>query len=138
MFSSLAVAGTSGILEGTVRDKRTGEALPGVNVVLAQNRAGVVTDADGRYMIQNVRAGTYEVRFSHIGYRSYVVQNVVVNADLRTRLNVTLEPTELELDEVTVVQEKPLVQRDVTGTTYIMSGEDITLLPVDRSTDVLH
>ncbi len=136
--SSFAIAGTSGILEGTVRDKRTGEALPGVNVVLAQSRTGATTDADGRYMMQNIRAGTYEVRFSHIGYRSYVVRNVLINADLRTRLTVTLEPAELELDEVTVVQEKPLIQRDVTGTTYIMSGEEITLLPVDRSTDVLH
>lgn len=138
VFSSIALAGTSGILEGTVRDKLTGEPLPGVNVVLAQSRAGVTTDVDGRYMIQNVRAGTYEVRFSHIGYRSYVVQNVFINADLRTRLNATLEPTEVELNEVVVVQEKPLIQRDVTGTTYIMSGEEITMLPVDRSTDVLH
>ena len=135
--SSIAAAGTSGILEGTVRDKRTGEALPGVNVLLTQPRTGATTDVDGRYVIQNIRAGTYEARFSHIGYRSHVVRNVLINADLRTRLDVALEPTELELDEVTVVQEKPLIQRDVTGTTYIMSGEEITLLPVDRSTDVL-
>ncbi len=137
-WSSLAIAGTTGILEGTVRDKRTGEPLPGVNVMLSQSRMGTTTDADGKYMIQGVRAGTYEARFSLIGYRSYLVQNVIINADLRTRLNVALESAELQLDEVTVVQEKPLIQRDVTGTTYIMSGDEITLLPVDRSTDVLH
>jgi outer membrane receptor for ferrienterochelin and colicin len=138
LSTSPALAGTTGVLEGTVRDKRTGEALPGVNVMLTQIRVGITTDVEGRYVLQNIRAGSYDVRFSHVGYRSYVVKNVLVNADLRTRLNASLEPSTLELEEITVVQEKPLIQRDVTGTTYIMSGEEIAALPLDRSTDVLH
>ena len=132
-----AVAGTNGQLEGTVRDKRSGEPLVGVNVVLPEVQLGAVTDIEGKYEIKNVRAGRYDVRFTLIGHQSSIVKNVVVNPDLRTKLNVDLERSELELDEVVVLQEKPLIQKDITGTTFAVSGEELGLLPIDKVVDVI-
>ncbi len=134
---SVAFAGTNGILEGNVKDKQSGEPLPGVNVVLTGVQLGVATDTNGYYEIQNIWAGKYEVRFSLIGYRTHIIKNVIINPDLKTTLHVQLEETGLELEEITVVQEKPLIQRDVTGTTFIVSGEELELLPVDRVTDLI-
>ncbi len=130
-------AGTNGILEGTVTDVRTGEALPGVNVMIVGLQRGAATDTDGFFLMQNVRAGRYDVRFTHIGYRTSVIKGVSVNPDLRTRLQVRLDPSDVTLDEIVIVQEKPLIQRDVTGTTYVLSADETNLLPLDNVVDAI-
>jgi len=137
LCTSISHAGTNGILEGVLKDRKSSELLTGVNVVIVGLLQGTVSDSSGHYELQNVRAGTYEIRYTLIGYQSSVVKNVVINPDLRTRINVLLEPTDVELEEITVMEEKPLIQKDVTGTTFIVSGEEINLLPVDNVTDVI-
>lgn len=133
-----AFAGTTGILEGVVRDKATHELIPGVNVTISQLQRGAATDIDGAFQIPNIAAGHYEVRFSHIGHRAYTLKNVAIQPDLRTRLTVDLEPTDVELPEVTVVLEKPLIQTDVTGSTFQVTDFELNALPVDNVTDILH
>ena len=128
-------AGTNGILEGTVKARKTNEALPGVNVVLVETQSGAATDLNGQFEIQNIRAGGYTVRFTHVGYQTRILKNVVINPDLRTRVIVELEQTDVELEEIVVIQEKPLIQKDVTGTTYIVAGEEIKSLPLDNVID---
>lgn len=131
------LAGTNGILEGTVRDRQTGEALPGVNVVIVGMQVGSTTDLTGFFLIQNVRAGRYDVRITLVGYQTSLIKGVTVNPDLRTRLKIELEPTDVTLDEMVIVQEKPLIQRDVTGTTYTLSADETVLLPLDNVVDAL-
>ncbi len=133
----LSPGGTHGVLEGVVRDKTTGEPVPGVNVSLADLQRGTTTDPAGRFALQNVQAGKYDVRFSHVGHRPYLLRNVVVNADLKTRLTIELEPATVELNEITVFEEKPLIQKDVTGTTFTVGGDEALLLPIDNVVDVV-
>ena len=132
-----APAGTNGILEGIVKDKKTGEVLPGVTVVLVGLQRGTATGPDGRFELQNIRAGTYDVRVSHVGYRPSVLKGVIINPDLRTRLAIALEPSDVALDEIVVTLEKPLIQTDITGTTFIVSGEDVKALPVNNVFDIV-
>jgi len=129
--------GTNGILEGTITDKRTGESLPGVNVVLVGLNIGTTTGPDGYFVIPNIRAGSYDIRCTHIGYQSAVRRSVVVQPDLRTRLTFVLESTDVTLEEMVVTQEKPLIQRDITGTMYTVTGEDVQLLPIDNAVDAV-
>ena len=96
-------AGTTGILEGYVKDKNTREPIPGANVLLAQIQHGAGTDARGHFELQNIRAGSYEVRFTHVGYTTFVLKNVIINPDLRTRITVELEPSDLEFGEIIVI-----------------------------------
>ena len=123
-----AFAGTSGIVEGTVRNARTGELLPGVNVHLIALHRGTVTDAQGRFTIANVRIGSYEIRFTLPGFRPHLHKNVLVTSDLRTRLQISLEESDVQLDEIVVVQERPLIQTDVTATTFVIRGEELRAL----------
>ena len=56
-------------------------------------------------------------------------KNVTVNPDLRTRLRIALDPSDVQLEEIVVTQAKPPIQTDVTSTTYMISGEDLRVLP---------
>src|SRR3990172_5697584 len=80
--------GITGILEGRVRDRQSREMLVGVNVTIVGTQYGAASDAVGLYIINNVRAGVYEVRFSFIGYKTVLMKNVTILPDLRTRIDI--------------------------------------------------
>ncbi len=64
-------------LSGVVRDARTGNGIPLVNVFLANTTIGDVCDDDGRYHIEDVQPGVYQLVFSHIGYQLLIKQITV-------------------------------------------------------------
>jgi len=132
VFSYLSASdyGTTGKIAGKVTDKETGQLLMGVNIVVRNTTHGAATDDNGLYTIIQVPPGTYELECSYMGYRKTIVENVQVQVDLTTRVDIELEQTTLELDEViTVVAERPLIQRDVTSTSHKTSGEEIVDMP---------
>jgi outer membrane receptor protein involved in Fe transport len=135
--AAMAPGGTNGTIEGTVRDKQTGEALPGATIMIVGTQRGVTSDEQGQFTIANLRAGRYDLRAAHVGYQSRLTKSVTVVPDLRTRLVIELEASDVTLEEVTVTLEKPLLQRDVTGTTYVLSGEEAALLPLENAVDAL-
>ena len=71
-----ADAGSTGKIAGTIRDARTKEALPGVNVLVKGTLLGATTDLQGRYAILNIPPGNYMVTASFIGYRRFEVSNL--------------------------------------------------------------
>jgi outer membrane receptor for ferrienterochelin and colicin len=137
LAASQADAGTNGSVEGTVRDGKTGEPLPGVNVVIVEVQTGVSTDTSGRYILRNIRAGLYSIRFTHVGYTPRLVRGVIVDPDRRMLVDASLIPSDVSLDEVVVTEERPLIRQEVTGTTYFLRGDDVRLLPIGNVTDVL-
>jgi outer membrane receptor protein involved in Fe transport len=126
LVSSLLFAGTTGKIAGVIKDKQSGDPLPGVNVVVEETKLGAVTDFEGHYFVTQVPPGVYTVRASLIGYREVHVTNVQVNIDLTTSLNFDLEATVLESGEaVVIVAERPLVQKDITAKMAIVAGDRI-------------
>jgi len=86
-------AGTTGKIAGIVKDKQTGEPLPGVNVLLQGTTLGASTDIDGYYVIVNVPVGVHELHVSYIGYKDILIYNVRVVADATTRYDFEMEQT---------------------------------------------
>jgi outer membrane receptor for ferrienterochelin and colicin len=136
-LAALLQAGTDGLIEGVVRDRVTGEPIVGAVVTILGTSVGTVTDLQGRYRISPVRAGQYDVRFTYIGYRATVVRAVRVLADLRTTLNAELEPSSVEMEAVEVRAVRPLIQRDLAATAFMVGSEKMALLPVSTVNDVL-
>jgi len=139
MVTSVALGypGVTGTLEGTVRDKASKQPLPGVNVVIVQTGQGAATDATGFYRITNVRAGEYEVRITIMGFRSYTAQAVRILPDLRTKLNAELEESMVEMPPIVVGAERPVLQRDITGTAVEVQSTTVSKLPIDTFKDVV-
>lgn len=136
-IAAAASAGTFGVLEGVVRDKENDQPVPGASVMIVETQQGRVTDADGRFVIYNVPAGKYTVRIQMIGYRPLSYQNVEVTANLRTRLRVTMEQSAVELTEIVVKAERPLIQKDVIGTTHTVTAMEFKSLPITTPQDIL-
>jgi len=83
-FGLVAAAGASpftGGITGKVTDKKTGEGLPGANVVVVGTSAGAATGPDGSFTIPNLQPRTYTVVISFVGYRSQTVDVRVTDGE---------------------------------------------------------
>lgn len=130
MMANTLSAGTTGKISGVVTDAETGEPLPGVNIILEGTVRGAATDTQGYYNILTVSPGQYTLKFSMMGYKIALIEEVRVRIDLTTTIHVELEQTVLETEEtVTIVAERPLVQMDMTSSLATVSSEEIEISP---------
>ncbi|MEZ4700563.1 MAG: TonB-dependent receptor [Rhodothermales bacterium] len=86
-------------VEGVVRASDAGP-LPGVNVYIESLERGAITDADGRYRIARLPAGTYDIVFSYVGFRTETRRVRLLEEDLT--LDMSLEPDRVSTGEVLV------------------------------------
>src|SRR5881396_2620469 len=124
-------AGTTGKLSGVVRDAKK-QPLPGANIILVGVPLGAASDADGRYSILNVPAGTYTVKVNLIGYAATTVQNLAIPADRTTTLDVTLTESAVQLKEVVVSARRPVVELGLTSNIATVTRQEISKLPVQE------
>ncbi len=120
----------SGKIRGQIIDDKTKEALVGASVVIVGTNYGAVTDVDGNFIILNVPPGTYALRASFIGYQNTTVNNIKVSEDLSTEVNYRLISSEVQLSEVIIINDRPLVNKNATNAVRIGTQEDIQKLPV--------
>ena len=69
------------------------------------------------------------VRANLLGQAPYVADNVRILPDYSTTLDITMRTEAVQLAEVRVEAERPLLQKDATGTTRFLTSEDIQKLP---------
>jgi outer membrane receptor protein involved in Fe transport len=131
------VAGTTGKIKGKVIDKDSGEPILGANVVVEGTYFGAATDDEGDYYINNVPPGTYNLIASAVGYNKVRVENLSIKIDLTTEINIELVSEAIEMGEVVVQAEQPLITKDLTSTSAIVSSEEIQMMPVDNLDQVI-
>ncbi len=137
-FSMLILAGTTGKIAGKVTDAENGEPLPSVNVIIEGTSIGAVTNIDGSFVILNIPPGTYNVRFSMVGYEKTLVEGVRVEIDLTSTINTQLRATTVTVGEVVVTAPHPVVTKDVSNSVINIQTESIQTLPVQTVADVLY
>lgn len=98
-FSWLTTLATS--ITGLIYDKATKRPLPGATVVVKGTTTGVVTDENGRYMIDNLDNGTYILEVSSLGYQKSL-HTVTIKNNESSELMVYLEENVEELKGVLV------------------------------------
>ncbi|RQW04622.1 TonB-dependent receptor [candidate division KSB1 bacterium] len=133
-----ATAGTTGKITGYVTDADTQEPLPGANVLIEGTSLGDATDVNGYYVIVNLPPGHYTLIVSMMGYTRQRIENVDVDIDMTTTIDVSLSTTVLEAgQEVTIVAERPLVRLDMTSSLSSIGSDEIAVLPIQNVGDVL-
>jgi outer membrane receptor for ferrienterochelin and colicin len=134
---TLLAQGSTGKIEGRVRDQ-AGAPIANAQVFVVGTAFNALTNPQGYYFINNVPASTVAVRAAFIGYKSTQVEGVKVLAGQTITVDVQLEQTAVELQEITVVtQTQPLVPRDEVTTKQRVDGQFADNLPVDRIEQVL-
>lgn len=134
-----------GTIRGSVIDKDSKEAVYDCMVVLRQNGAvkgNSTTDFDGKFQINSLMPGKYDVQISNPGegYQATEIKGVVVNADRITFLDNTeigMPIGEAKIDEVVIVAYKvPLINKDGGPSGATITREDISRLPVRSAAGV--
>jgi len=87
-------------LKGRVTDVSTHEPLTGATVSL-NGKLNRVVQLDGNFTFKNLRPGDYKLLVHFISYKDHE-QNITVNADKTTTVNITLEPNIQELTSVSI------------------------------------
>jgi len=130
LLSTSAVFAQSGKIAGRVTDRETGDVLPGANVMIVGTTLGAASNVNGEFFMLSVPTGMYTIKASFIGYKELTVESVKVSSGLTTKLDFDL-PTEAFVGaEVSIVAERPLVNRNATNAVRIQGSEEMKNLPV--------
>ena len=105
-------------VSGRITDSQTGNAMPGVNVLIKGTTTGTITDAGGRYSIAVPDPNSVLV-FSFIGYNT-LEQSVAG----RNTVDIALVPTLEALDEVIVIGYGTQKKSDLTGSVVRVTMAD--------------
>jgi Carboxypeptidase regulatory-like domain len=129
--SALAQAGR-GSVSGTVTDPN-GAVVPGSQVTLLNKATGVsqhtVTSGAGLYTFISLNPGKYQVTASQSGFSSVAQDNVTVNVDQTSQVNITLR-VGAATETVTVTQTAELVEPSNSTVGSLIPAETIDRVPL--------
>jgi hypothetical protein len=78
-------------IRGIVTDEILQKPIEGASVIIAETKAGTVTDATGNFRFDNVPVGKVTVIISYVGYKDNAVAGITVNAGKEIVLNINMQ-----------------------------------------------
>ena len=107
LFFSLTVYTTfayskSGKIQGYVIDLN-GKPISNLHVIIDRTNLGDLTDEKGYFLVENIPAATYDVKFDHIGFNTKIIKSITVQKDRIFNFGkITLEQKVLTLRGVVI------------------------------------
>lgn len=91
-------------INGKVFDDITNESLPFATIVVKDTDPliGTVSDQDGNFILENVKVGRQTINISMVGYDTYEIKELLVSSGQIINLNIGMQQSNAELDEVVV------------------------------------
>jgi len=86
------------VVTGNVKDAKTGEPIPGVNIKIVGKALGTSTDFDGNFTLKTEQDPPFEIEITNLGYG----KKVVAIKDKKQTVAVVLDENASMLDEVVV------------------------------------
>jgi len=124
-------AGTTGKIAGRVLDSKTREPLMGANIIVMGGSLGAASDIEGNYYILNIPPGKYQLKITLVGFSPVTVNDIKVSADQTSKVDIELKESTTVLSNVEILATRPIVQKDLTSTQSNISGDDISMLPIE-------
>lgn len=138
--NQLSAQVTTATLSGIVRDTK-GAGLGSATVTVEYPDAGIkqvlVTRSDGRFTVPNLRVGgPYRVTVGAVSHKESVSDNIFLELGLNNSIEITLQETTTELENVTVSSNSRIFDNKRTGASTNISNRLIKTLPtINRSAD---
>ncbi|MDP5106465.1 MAG: TonB-dependent receptor [Polaribacter sp.] len=123
-------AQTTSTITGVVTSKSDNTPLPGVTIRILNTTKGVQTDFDGVYSLKVASGQVLE--FSYLGYATKTV--AIVN---QKTINVILEESASQLDEIVVIGYGTQKKSHLTGSISKVTNDDLDQIAVSRVDDAL-
>ncbi len=112
------INGRSHLITGVITDKNDHQPIPGVSIRVKGTNSGTLTDQAGRYRLNTPDRSV--LQFSFIGYISQEI-----NAGNQRSVNIALEQSSNNLNEVVVTGYATQRKREVTGSVTTIRQKDI-------------
>lgn len=136
-MGSHLLAGITGKISGVITDVETGDPLIGANVSIEESTLGAATDENGHYFILRVPPGGYTLRVDMMGYATSKKTDVIVHIDRTTQVDFTLKIEAVPGEVVTIIAERPIVEKDLTASKERISGEELENSWINTVNDAL-
>src|SRR5215203_5158073 len=88
-FGIALFAQGSGSVKGRVTDKQTNAALPGATITIKGTKKSAITDYEGYFILQKLKAGKEVLSVTYVGYEDMEVA-VEITDDNMTNVSVNL------------------------------------------------
>ena len=96
----------TGTIQGQVVNSEDASPVSSATVQLEGEGIGTLTDLNGRYRLRDVPAGTYELVVNSLGFGRKTITGVTIGAGEATKLDVTLAPEAVQVNDLTVSVEQ--------------------------------
>src|SRR5215831_13400818 len=127
-----AQGATSQTISGTVVDS-SGAVIPGADVVAKHNGTGVtnnaVSNSEGLFSIPSLPIGTYTVTVTLQGFKTVVIENVVLTSGAGANVKAAMEVGGVS-EQVTVASTSEIVQTQTAGVAQTVNAQNIVKLPL--------
>jgi len=120
-----------GTISGRITAAVSGEPVQGVTVRVVDTKLGAVSDANGRYRIDQVPEGSHVLRASRIGF-AQDSQTVTVTAGQTATADFAMHEVAVRLSEVVSIGYETQSRRDLTGAVASVTSADIVEAPVPQ------
>ena len=131
----------AGDVSGRVSDAKSGDFLPGANVVLDGTNYGVSSDRSGMFKINNVPEGSYTLKVTYIGYGDYSETITIGSESMIVNVPLSVDYVAMEAVNVTGLsqgQAKALSQQRSAGNIKnVVSRDQMEKFPDQNVADVL-
>ncbi|MEJ2219015.1 MAG: carboxypeptidase regulatory-like domain-containing protein, partial [Gemmatimonadota bacterium] len=125
---SSAPAALAGIVAGHVTGSG-GERVPGARIQLGDGTS-VFSDADGTFVLRDVRPGTHRLTVMAMGWATRVMESLEVVAGDTLRVTVVLDPEAISLADIRVAPGMFSALEDVSPqAVQVLSREEILTMP---------
>ena len=138
LYPFLGFSSETGKIQGRVVDLE-GESLPGVSIEAKspnlQGTRTAVTNQEGDFQFPLLPVGKYTLTYNLGGFNPLVQENVIVRLGQVTSIKATMQLSEIK-EEIIVTAPTPLVDVTSTDTSYHITSEDLSKVPVQNRTVV--
>ncbi len=110
-------------LTGKISDSETKQSLPGVSVFIPELQKATVSDADGKFIMNDLGNGIVRIQFSMIGYKT-IVQTLDMSSQ-EGELDISMEPSATELEEVIVTSNSSKLPDNIPYSVNVVSRAEL-------------
>jgi hypothetical protein len=135
LFSATALISENGNINGYIKEDEKDETLIGATIVLVGTKRGAYSNKSGFFAINDIPPGKYKLKISMVGYKP-ITEEISISKNQTLRKEYSLKPMAVLTDEVTVISDKEVENRQISISKVNVPIAQIKQIRVGGESDV--